>query len=63
MIEMNENLSFEMGMKFAVSLFTGRTFEIYYSPEVRRGSIRGWKYSCCNTSPLSRYENFCIIIA
>ena len=22
----------------------------------------GWKYSCCNTSLLSRYENHCIIM-
>ena len=24
------------------------------------GSIGGWDYSCCNTSLLSRYENYCI---
>ena len=26
------------------------------------GSIGGWKYSCCNTSLLSRCEQYCIII-
>ena len=37
--------------------------QIYYPPEMRRGEYWGWKYSWCNTSLLSRYENYCIIIA
>ena len=27
------------------------------------GSIWGWEYSCCNTSLLSKYENYYITIA
>ena len=35
----------------------------YYPLEVRRGEYWGWEYYCCNISLLSRYENYCIIIA
>ena len=34
----------------------------YYPPEVKRGSIGSWEYPCCNTSLLSIYQNYCIII-
>ena len=40
------------------SLQWGREEEVfYYTPEVGRGSIGGWEYSCCNTSLLSIYEH------
>ena len=44
-------------------LSCSRVCDIFqYPPDVRRWEYLGWEYSSCNTSLLSRYENYCIIM-